>query len=161
VTFSISRRECLGAIAGSAALSVVPAKLTAAAGSTDFYVVTSDSAASQEFLSALTNKPQLSHVPFSLDTYPAFSAFIDDVADCVLVGLADEASSVIIESKLNDRGRSLARVQYVDSKTANSRRIRQAALDTLQTALSSGRGAPAPVDGQAGASALAAFYAWI
>ena len=161
MTLSISRRECLGAIAGSAALSVVPAKLTAAAGSTDFYLVTSESAASPDFLSALVLKPQLSHIPFSLDTYPAFSEFIDNVSDCVIVGLVDEASSIIIESKLNDRGRSLARVQYLDSKTQNSRQIRQAALDTLQTAMATGRGEPAPVEGKAGAAALAAFYAWI
>ena len=161
MTMSISRRECLGAIAGSAALSVVPAKLTAAAGSTDFYVVTSGSAAAEDFLSALVLKPQLSHVRFSLDTYPAFSEFVDSVSDCVLVGLVDEASSVIIESKLNDRGHSMARVQYIESNTRNAREIRQAALDTLQTALASGRGEPAPVTGRAGATALASFYAWI
>ena len=66
-----------------------------------------------------------------------------------------------IESKLNDRGHSMARVQYLNSERQDARQIREAALDTLQTAMTMRHGAAAPVEGQAGAKALAAFYAWV
>jgi len=140
---------------------VAPARLQAYARSTDFFVVTSEEVFGPQYRSSLVLSPQISHIPFSLEDYRRFSNFADSIGDCVLVGLVDQASCVIIESKLNDLGRTLEAVQYVDANTANSSAVTQAALDTLQTALAMGRANLTSPEGQSGAGALVSFYAWL